>query len=99
MILSGPFDSPQWSGKQLLDYFSSDVRESKIAPLETISQLRVIEAKQAQQGGLQIVDMNLVLRDVIAEFIRLAVSEAVLHATASHPHGETVRVMIAPEEF
>jgi hypothetical protein len=41
-------------------------------------------------------DVNFVLRGIESKFIRLPESDARFHATARHPHGETVGMMVAP---
>ena len=38
------------------------IRQPEIAALEAIGQLRVVEAEQVQNGGVQIVDVDFVLR-------------------------------------
>jgi hypothetical protein len=67
--------------------------------LKPVGELRVIEAETVEDGRLKIVNVNLVLRDMIAQVIRLSVANAGLDTAARHPNGETMRVMIASEEF
>ena len=44
---------------------------------------------------MQIVDMDGILDDVVAEVVRRAVGHSALDAAAGHPDGETARMMIA----
>src|SRR5262245_62164870 len=45
---------------------------------------------------IQIVDVNRIARDVVAEIVRLAESYAGFDSSAGKPHSETARMMIAP---
>ena len=47
-------------------------------------------------GGLEIMHMHGILRDVVTEFIGFTVAGAGLDAAACHPVGEAAWVMIAP---
>ena len=73
------------------------VRQSVIAALEAVGELRVIEAQEVQDGRLQVVDVDFVLGDEVAEFVRRAVGHAGLHAAAGHEHGEAVRIVVAAQ--
>ena len=57
----------------------------------------MVNAHEVQQRGLEVVDMNGFVGDVVAELIRFAVDDAGLHTAARHPNRETARVMVAPE--
>ncbi len=52
------------------------IGEAEVAALEAIRQFRVIEAEQVQQRRVQVVDVDLVLRGVEAEFVGFAKREA-----------------------
>ena len=54
-----------------------------------------VEAQQVQDGGVQVVDVNPVARDVEAELVALAERDAGLDAAAGQPHCECVRMMVA----
>ncbi len=51
------------------------------------------------QGGLEIVDVDGVFDDVVAELVALAVGDSGFDATAGHPEGEGIGVMIATPFF
>src|SRR5437762_13298515 len=50
-----------------------------------------------QDGGMEIVDVNLVLNRVKAKLVGLAIDHAWTNATTGHPDGVTVRMMIAAQ--
>src|SRR5205823_4613557 len=50
----------------------------------------------AQDRGVQVVDMDGVADDVVAEVVGLAVGQAALDAAASQPDREAAAVMVAP---
>ena len=63
---------------------TADIGESKIPPLVTIGQSRVIEAKAMQNRGLNVVHMGLLLATVVSQFIRLANNLASLNPATCH---------------
>src|SRR5262249_15002247 len=75
---------------------SLDIGQTKISTLEFISQPSMINAQTMQDRRIQIVDVNRIARDVIAEIIRLANRDARFDSSAGKPHGKTARMMIAP---
>jgi hypothetical protein len=83
------------SGEQFVDYFAGDVGEAEIAALEAVSQFGVIEAKQFEQGGVEIMDMDLIGGGVEPEFVRFAQGDARFDTATGHPHGEAIGMMIA----
>lgn len=64
----------------------------------TIRKTKMIEPEQMQHRRLEIFHTHGIARNLVAEFVGLAVLDSTLHATACHPHGEGVRMMIAAEE-
>src|SRR5882762_1754668 len=93
---AGPRTFTGRSRDELLDDFTMDVGQSEIAALEAIAELRMIEAEQVEDGSMQIVDVDLILRGVEAKIIGLAQRESCFDATAGQPIGEAIGVMIAP---
>ena len=55
---------------------SLNIREAELPALILVGQPFVVEAETMQDGRLQIVNVNLVLRDVEAQIVRRAVREA-----------------------
>ena len=62
------------------------IRQSEVAASIAIGQFLVIETEQVQYGGVQIVDVNLVLDGREAELIGRAVNVSALDAATSKPH-------------
>src|SRR5690348_5911288 len=60
------------SREQLRHHFTAHVGQAEVAALETIGQLQVIQAEQVQDGGMEIVDVDLVLDGVPADLVGLA---------------------------
>ena len=52
------------------------VGEAEVAALEAVGELLVVEAEQVQDGGVQVVDVDLALDDAEAEFVGRAVDVA-----------------------
>src|SRR5260221_9475986 len=59
-----------------------DVGEPVVAPLELERQPRVVDAQAVEDRGVQIVDVDRVARDIVAEVVGLAVGQATLDAAA-----------------
>src|SRR5712672_717611 len=78
--------------EQLRHDFSMHIREAEVAALGAVDELGVIEAKQVQDGGVQVVDVDGILDGVEAELIAPAQREPALHAAAGEPHAEASRV-------
>src|SRR5258706_16402598 len=66
-----------------------------MAALVQERQARVLDSQAMENGGLQVVHMDRVFRDVVAIVVRFAESHARLDTAACHPYGETSGVMIA----
>src|ERR1051325_5077984 len=81
---------------QLFHKLAADVRQPKVAALETVGQFGGIEAEQVQQGGVQVMNGNLVPRRVETKRVGLAEGDAGPHTAAGQPHGKAIRVVIAP---
>lgn len=75
------------------------IRQPEVAALETVRELRVIEAEQVQHRGVEIVHGNFVDHGLVTEVVRLAVAESAFHPAAGHPERERAGIVIAPDEF
>ena len=53
-----------------------DVGEAEVASLKTVGQLRVIESKEVQHRGVQVVHVDGVFDDVVAEIVGAADGDA-----------------------
>ena len=56
----------------------------------------MVDAKQMQDGGVQVSYVHGVGRDVVAELVGGSVGMSCLHAAARHPHGEAAGMVVAP---
>ena len=83
------------SGEEFGDHFAMHVGQAKVAALETVGQLRVIEPEQVEDRRVEIMDMDGVRAGVEAEVIGFAEGQAGFYAASGQPHGEGVRVMVA----
>src|SRR5690349_2536570 len=72
-----------------------DIRQAEITPAVAIGQPFMIEPHQVQDRGMQIMDMNAVLRRMPTELIRRAIGHSAADTTACEPHGESKRMMLA----
>ena len=72
----------------LLTTAPGHVGQAEVAALRAVGQLRVIDAERAQDRRVEIVDMDRILHDVVAEVVGLAVRDAALDAAAGHPDAE-----------
>src|SRR5580700_231893 len=82
-----------WLCDQVVDYLAGYIGQAVPAPLMFKCQFLVVEAHEFEDGGVEVVDVDGVPGDVIAEVIRFAI-DAGLDAAACHPDGEATRVMV-----
>src|SRR5258708_6239694 len=62
-------------------------------------QFGVVEAQEAEQGGVEIVDVDGVFNRLEPEFVGSAVDVAALYAAPSQPHREAVMIMVPAVDF
>ena len=75
----------------------ADVGQAEVAALEAVGQLRVVEAEEVEDRGLEVVDVDAVLdgrkpNSSVAPRIRPG-----FDAAAGHPHREGVDVVVAAD--
>ena len=71
-----------------------DIRQPEVTALMSKGQLLVIDTHQVQDGGIQIMNVDRVLGDVVGKVIRLTVLEPSPNTPASHPHRPASGMMI-----
>ena len=76
---------PLRPGSDSMPWSSTPVSRMSQA-LELERQPLVVDAQAVQDRGVQVVDVDRVLDDVVAEVVGLAVDDARLDAAAGHPH-------------
>src|SRR5207245_1665596 len=68
--------------------------EPALAAFKQISQLLMVNAQQAQDGRVQVMSVDLVFHSAETEFIRRADGFAADDATAGHPGGKSVGIVV-----
>ena len=86
------------SGEHFFDDVPADVGQTVIAALEAERQLEMVQAKQMQQCGLQIVDVDDVFDGVVAKFVGRSDGLPAFYAASRQPHREAINVMIATDQ-
>ena len=73
-----------------------DVGQAEVATAVAVGQTFVVQPEEVQDGRVQVVDVHLVFRGVVAVVVGGSVAEPALYAAAGHPHGEAFRVVVSP---
>ena len=76
-----------------------NVGQPEVTTAVVIGQFFVIEAKQVQHCGMQIMNVHPVLDCMVAKLVRCAVNETRLYTAPRHPHRVPVRIMVAAIVF
>src|SRR4051794_35359558 len=71
------------------------IRQPEISALKLERHSLVIDAEAAEDCGVEVVDVDQVLDDVVAVVVGFAVDEAGLDAAAGHPQCEAAAVVVA----
>lgn len=71
-----------------------DIGKSKSATLVLIGQAFMIDSHQVQDHGVEIMYVNTVFDDVVAELIRLAQADSRFDAAPGYPRGKASRMII-----
>ena len=80
--------------KDRLDNFAGYIGQPEAPALIFESQALVVDSQQAQQRGVEVMDVHGIFHDVVAKLASLAKNRSRLDAPACHPNGETTRMMI-----
>ena len=73
--------------------------QSLFQSLEWECEPAIVDAHAVQDGGVQIVQMNRLFRDVVTEVVGVAEGRGTLDAATSQPHTEVARVMVSTIGF
>tara|TARA_B100000963_G_C22267728_1_gene511361 strand:+ start:269 stop:547 length:279 start_codon:yes stop_codon:yes gene_type:complete len=57
----------------------------------------MIDAQKMKNGSMEVVNMNGILRDVVAVIVRSAIGGSPFAPSTSHPHREAASVMVTAE--
>lgn len=93
--LHQPIHGPFCLGQQRLDDPPVNICQTMMPPLVLERQAAVVDAQAIQQCRIQIVDVNPVLGDVVAEVVGGSVSGPRANTAAGHPDRKTSRVVVA----
>ncbi len=78
-----------------MDYFRAfHAGEALVEAQVAVGEAFVVDAEAMEDGCIQVVYVNRVLQDVVGEVVGLAIFEALLDASASHPHGECSAMVV-----
>ena len=72
------------------------VGQPEVAALKLKSQFRVINSQAMQDGGVQIVHMDGITCDVVAELVGFSITDTGFDTGSGHPHGEAAWMVIPP---
>lgn len=68
-----------------MNNFTVNIRQSIVTSAMAVSKPGVIDAEEMENGGVEVVDMDAVLRNFRADFVGAAVSLAGLDSSAREP--------------
>ena len=88
---------PTTLAHDLRNQLAVHISKAHIAPIETIRELRVFQAEQMQNRGVQVVDGHDLLFRLETEFIAGADRQATLDSRSGHPYRHRTRVVIAAD--
>jgi len=71
-----------------------DIRETELTPLVAEGQLFMVHPKEVKNGGIEVVHVDGVLGDIVAEFIGFAVGVARPGSAPGHPDSVCVLVVV-----
>lgn len=83
--------------KNSLDNMTMYIRQPEPATLVSIGEAFVVDSKLVQKRGLEIMNMDWITRDVVAQRISFTVRHATFDTTTSHPDGKASWVMVTSE--
>ena len=84
------------SRDDVFDDMAGDIGQAIVTAVVAVGELFVIEPEHVEDGGVEVVDVDLILSDADAAVVGGAVDGATFDAGAGHPVSEGVRVVIAP---
>ncbi len=72
-----------------------DSREAIVSAVETVGELLVVESKEMESGGIQIMNVNRIADNVVGEIIGFAVGESAANTCPRHPDRIAAGVVIS----
>src|SRR5882762_9030118 len=93
------FPPASWQSNSLredvFNHFAMDVRDAKVAALETIRKLLVVDAPAAQNRGIEVVNVDRIFDDIVAVIVGPAIAHTGFDSTTRHPNRVAAPMMIA----
>lgn len=86
---------PVDSGQNLFNDLAVNVGQAEITSLETVGQTLVVDSQAMQDRCVQVMNVHGLVRDIIAEIVRLSMNHTRLDATAREPHSEIPWMVVA----
>ena len=80
---------------QVFNNFAVYVGEAIPSSKVLVDEFFVIDTHQVHDGSLEIMDVNRIFGDVVAEVICLAIDHPGLHTAPCHEYGECSRMMVS----
>ena len=84
-----------FSGKDFSNHPALDVGQPEIATTIAMGEFLVLQAREMQHGGVEVVDRDTVYGRVVSKVVGFAIGDTSLDASTGHPKGKTPRVVIA----
>ena len=84
------------SRQDILHDMSVDIGEAKIPAGVSVGQIFVIQSHEVKNGGVEIMDMDLIFHGREAKLVGRTVGHAALDSSAGEPNGKSMVIMIAP---
>ena len=81
--------------ENFLDHFAMHIGQAKVAALKRERQPGVVDTKAIQYRGVEIVHVDRLFNDVVAELVGAAVNDSRLYPATREPHAEATPVVIA----
>src|SRR5437868_6295871 len=79
--------------QQPFDHIAVDVGEPKVTALEAVGEAFVIEPQAMEDGGVEIVNVDGILRHVVTELVGFPIGDPRLDPASGHPDGVIATVM------
>src|SRR5690606_31375321 len=88
-----------YSLDNIFDYGAFHISQPERSPLEFISKLFMVKAKQMQHGRMDIVNRRSAADAGKPNFIRFTVADPISDSTSSHPNGISIGMVITSQEW
>ena len=88
-------DSPSALRDDVVHDVAVNVRQAELAPLMAIGQSFVIDAKEVEAGGVEVVDVDFVFDNTETKLISGAMGRSSFDAATGHPNAEALLMVIA----